>query len=446
MKVISKPWLLIFMIVLVLAFASGPIAVPGALAAGSQDIILVSSNSAKVPGNGSIYESSLSSDGRYVAFMSNSTNLVPGADSGSYNVYRKDLWTGQVVLCSSNSAGVPANGDCWYCRLSSDARYVAFVSYADNLVPEDTNGAIDIFRKDLSTGDMVRCSTSGAGVQGNGDSNMACMSSDGRYVSFTSMSSNLTPDTEGGEGYSDYIFRKDMMTGSIACCSPTFQGTLVGDSEFIAMSKDGRYIAFTTGVNLVSGDVNELWDVYRRDLVTGRTICCSSDCRGKVGNNSSRSYVTISADGRFVEFSSDSTNLVTRDNNETMDVFLKDCRTGRINCCSTNVSGKVGNLGGDCAPLEPCMSSDGRYVTFSSYSTNLVPRGTNGNYHVFRKDLMTGAVKLCSCSASGVEGDSGSGGAVISADGRYVFFSSDCSNLIPGVSVRGQLYRKDCGR
>src|SRR5262249_27327165 len=149
-------------------------------------VVRASTDSTGNQANGGSFFPSLSGDGRYVAFWSRASNLVPGDTNSREDVFVKDLWTGAVVRASPTAGGSQANGGSDTPALSADGRYVAFRSGASNLVPGDTNGAADIFVKDLWTGAVVRASTAAGGSQANNGSLPPALSADGRYVAFRS--------------------------------------------------------------------------------------------------------------------------------------------------------------------------------------------------------------------------------------------------------------------
>ncbi len=346
--------------------------------------------------------------------------------------------TGELLLCSSDSSGNIANAYSGSGSINSTGRYVAFSSYGSNLVPGDSNGTIDTFWKDINTGQVLRCSTDSSGNQANLESTGSSISSDGRYVGFYSRANNLvTGDTNG---QSD-IFRKDLVTGETARCSTDSSGNQSnGTSSYVRLSSDGRYVAFQSDAsNLVVGDNNGKTDVFRKDLVSGETLCCSMDSLNQIGNNASM-YMSINSDGRYVAFQSDTSNLVAGDNNLKTDIFRKDLVTGEILRCSTNLANQEGNN----ISTFPSISMDGRFVAFDSTSSNLVTGDNNNSSDIFRKDLITGAIVRCSTDASGAEKSGHSTYASINADGRYIAFKSDAW-LMPNYEYTGysRIYRKD---
>ena len=251
------------------------------------------------------YSPSISSDGRFVAFRSYASNLVTGDTNGSSDVFVKDLSTGVITLVSSGTAGI-GNSDSESPSISSDGQFVAFYSSASNLVTGDTNGTPDIFVKDLSTGVITLVSSGAAGI-GNKGSYSPSISSDGRFVAFQSNASNLvTGDTNGKAD----VFVKNLLTGDITLVSSGAAGIGNGDSQSPAISSDGESVAFFSyASNLVTGDTNGTFDVFVKNLSTGVITLVSSGAAG-IGNSGSYSP-SISSDGQSVAFMSDASNLVT---------------------------------------------------------------------------------------------------------------------------------------
>src|SRR3990170_5617 len=230
----------------------------------------VSISSSQTEGNNSSYRPSVSSDGRYVAFDSLAGNLVTGDTNGYSDVFVYDRQTGLTQRVSLTSGGVQGNNHSYRPSLSSDGRYVAFDSLAGNLVTGDTNGYSDIFVHDRQTGVTQRVSLTSGGVQGNNHSYRPSISSDGRYVAFDSLASNLvTGDTNG---YSD-IFVHDRQTGLTQRVSLTSGGVQGNNHSYRpSISSDGRYVAFDSlASNLVTGDTNGYSDIFVHDRQTGLT-------------------------------------------------------------------------------------------------------------------------------------------------------------------------------
>jgi Tol biopolymer transport system component len=384
-----------------------------------------------VVGNQASSSPAISANGRYVAFMSTATNLVPGDTNGAADIFVRDLWTGAVVRVSTDPGGNQADSGSDTPALSADGRYVAFASYADNLVPgepEDVNGAADIFVKDLQTGAVVRANTDANGNPTFGASGSPALSADGRYVAFWSDAGNLVP---GGSNGLVHIFVKDLQTEAVVQASTDSAGNQGNGNSFSpSLSGDGRYVAFWSDAgNLVPGDTNNEDDVFVKDLWTGAVVRASTDAGGAQANRSSDSPA-LSADGRYVAFDSLASNLVPGGTNGAIDIFVKDLWTGAVVRASTTAAGGSQSQGS--FSFSPALSADGRFVAFWSSASNLVPGDTNGAHDVFVKDLWTGAAVRVSTTAGGGQANGASDTSALSADGRYVVFTSLASNLVAG--------------
>jgi Tol biopolymer transport system component/pimeloyl-ACP methyl ester carboxylesterase len=372
---------------------------------------------------------SISADGRYVAFNSGASNLVPGDTNGYGDVFVHDRQTGQTDRVSVASDGTQGDANSGGASISANGRYVAFNSGASNLVPGDTNGERDVFVHDRQTGQTDRVSVASDGTQANDMSLHPSISADGRYVAFNSGASNLVP---GDTNDRSDIFVHDRETGETSRVSVASDGTQANSSSWISsISADGRYVAFeSTATNLVPGDTLSTWDIFVHDRQTGETRRVSVASDGTQGNATSGSP-SISTDGRHVVFYSSSSNLVPGDTNDVRDVFTHDCQTGQTSRVSVASDGTQGNnISGHDLGLS--ISADGRYVTFASDATNLVPGDTNSVRDIFVHDRQTGETSRVSVASGGTQGNNGSAWPSISADGRYVAFASEASNLVPG--------------
>jgi len=387
-----------------------------------------SSNSEVLPGYPLVC--SISADGRYVAFDSDASTLVGGDTNGSYDVFVYDRRYGTTKRVSVDSNGREGNSNSTYPSISADGRYVAFVSFANNLVDGDTNGVSDIFVHDQQTGNTTRVSVNSTGGEGNGSSGGLSLgpsiSADGRYVAFMSRANNLV-NGDTNEAYD--VFVHDMQLGSTTRASVDSSGT-EGNAMSIrpSISADGSHVAFVSFAdNLVEGDTNEASDIFVHDQQTGNTTRISVDSSGGEGNAYSDGP-SISADGRYVAFASWDSNLVEGDTNGVWDAFVHDLQTGNTIRVSVDSNGAEGNN----HSVTSSISADGRYVAFSSWATNLVEGDTNGVGDDFIHDLQTGITTRASVNSSGGEGNSDSIGPSISADGHTVAFPSYANNLVSG--------------
>jgi hypothetical protein len=395
----------------------------------AQETARVSVDSSGAEASGDSWGAAISGDGRFVAFQSSSTNLVANDTNGTWDVFVHDVASGTTDRASVDSSGNEGNSSSYSGgpSLSADGRFVTFGSIAWNLVSGDANGVADIFVHDRSTGMTERVSVDSSGLEGNADSDIARISADGRYVAFHSFASNLVAgDTNGTFD----VFVHDRSTGTTDRISVDSFGA-EGDalSFYPAISADGRFVAFQSdATNLVSGDSNALRDAFVHDRETEATDRISVDSLGIEGNGESGASA-VSADGRIVAFTSAASNLVAGDSNGSIDAFVHDRSTGATSRASVDSSGGEGNAGSNVL----AMSSDGRCVTFFSDASNLVPSDTNLAADVFVYDQLTGLTERVSVDSTGTEATGGSAGALgISADGSRVAFQSWASNLVDG--------------
>ncbi len=378
------------------------------------------------PVNRDSFRPSISSNGRFVAFESNSGNLIPDDINGT-DIFVRDLQTDITTLVNVDSNGVQAFGASRNPSISSDGRFVAFDSFASNLVPDDTNNQGDIFVRDLQTGITTLVSVASDGTQANlgppaNSVSLALkISSDGRFVAFDSFASNLVP---GDTNNQSDIFVRDLQAGTTTRVNISSDGNQANGGSFgrttsLSISSNGRFVAFDSRAsNLVPNDTNGQYDVFVRDLQEGTIKRISVDSNGNQANFNS-TYPSISSDGRFVAFSSGASNLVPGDVGNEADVFVRDLQAGT----TTPVSlGNTGNQGND-SSLESSISNDGRFVAFQSYATNLVPDDTNGQSDTFIRDLQEGTTTRVSVDSDGNQID-GSYDTNISGDGRFVTFGA----------------------
>jgi Tol biopolymer transport system component len=378
--------------------------------------------------NGHSYEPAISADGRFVAFASIASNLVAGDLNGTIDVFVRDRRLQVTRRVSVGPGGQQANDNSLLPAISADGRFVVFVSSASNLVAGDTNQLLDVFVRDRVAQVTTRVSVGPGGLQGNGDSfsHSPVISAHGRFVAFASFASNLvagdTNDTED-------VFVRDRKL-QVTRRESVGPGGLQANSVSLgpAISADGRFVAFWSYANnLVGGDSNGRYDVFVRDRRVQVTRRVSVGPGGRQGNYDS-SEPTISADGRFVAFESGASNLVAGDTNHRLDVFVRDRKLQVTRRVSVGSGGQQANT----ASYFPAISADGRFVVFTSYASNLVVGDTNGTGDVFVRDRMARVTRRVSVGPGGQQANSRSFLAAISADGRFVAFASSASNLVAG--------------
>lgn len=372
---------------------------------------------------------SISWDGRFVAFQSASSDLVNGDTNGVSDVFVHDRLTRQTVRVSLATDGSEGNGASYFPSISSDGRSVAFLSAATNLVALDTNGTVDVFVHDRQTGSTQRVSLSSGGFQSTMDCDHPSLSGDGRYVAFDSYSPVLVAGDTNAVGD---IFVHDRATQSTIRASVDSSASQSnGASQVPYVSADGRYVTFTSvASNLVAGDVNTGNDLFIRDTVAGTTTRVNVRANGAEDQGFTGLLQSPStSNGRLVAFTSGSDTLIPSDTNGQFDVFLKDLLSGSVSRVSVRSDGQESNS--SCA--ESSISDDGRFVVFISNATNLDLSGDmNATGDVYLHDNQTGETRRISVASNGTHGNLASSIPRISGNGHYVVFASLASNLIDG--------------
>ena len=443
-------------------------------APGTGVVQLISAASDGSPSSGNTFTPpSISATGRFVAFPSDATNLVPGSASGFADIYVRDTCIGVLSGCVPSTArvsvatdGTLANGNSRSPSISADGRFVAFDSSATNLVPGGTNNPFfrDVYVRDTCLGVATGCtptttrvSVASDGTQADAPSDAASISDNGRFVAFESGATNLiVGDTNVGGAVV-----RDTCNGAPVGCTPATtrvsvatDGTLGNSGGGLpSISALGRFVAFVSfATNLVPGDSNGVSDVFVRDTCFGaQTGCTPSTVRvsvasdGTQGNDTIFSTPSIDVNGRFVAFDSFATNLVPGDTNGLTDVFYRDTCVGVSAGCTLStirVSVAFDDIQANEGSGDPSVSADGRLVAFDSLATNLIYGGSAAPKTVFLRDTCIGAptgcitttILLARRTADGLGGNGIDTNPVISADGRFAVFLSNATNLLPGGS------------
>lgn len=407
---------------------------------------LVSVAGTSATGNGYSYDHQISASGAHVVFASYSENLAPGDTNENSDVFLFNLTNGVISIVSKNS-GNTSSGDGYsdVPDVSADGRYVAFYSTSTNLVTGDTNNAGDIFRRDTVAGTtaLVSVNSSGSGPGDNGSYDPD-ITPDGRFIVFETTATNLVANDLNGV-FDDIVLR-DMTSNVVELITVNASGTGTANSVSYdpVISDSGRFVAYESfATNLGPIDVNDRYDVYVRDRQTGTNLLCSRNLAGTSGGSEDSHDPVISGNGQIVVFYSYATNLVTGDTNGAGDIFAFNTTTHTRQLVSVALGGGAAND----ESSNPSISTDGRYVAFQSYATNLVANDSNGNISdVFLRDLLTGTTILLSgnCNSLG-SGNDGSYAPSISGDGRYITFVSAANDLVGGfysASVQN-VYRHD---
>lgn len=424
----------------------------------------VSVDSIGLEGNGKSTRPAVSGDGRHIAFASDADNLVAGDTNLVRDIFVYDREVGTIVRVSVGLGGVQGDQKSDRPSISSDGRFVAFYSDATNMIDIDGNLARDIFVHDRdpdengifdeSNGVTILASIGTNGFRGDGASTRPAISADGRYVTFrTSATTLVLPDTNGATD----ILVRDLVAGTTTRVNVSSTGVVAlnEDSDRPVISADGRFVAFQSKAdNLVDDDkptfdsVNcntnactGVRDIFVRDRdpdgngvfdegngITSRVSLSSSG----VAADRSCSRPSISADGRYVAFKSPATNLVAGDNNDVDDVFVHDRQTGET--IRISVSMDDGDTDGNSSV--PAISADGRHIAFRSLATNIVPGFGNGFEQVYVVTRETLAVAAISADALGLPGNDNSSRPALAADARFVVFHSNASSLVAGDANR----------
>lgn len=397
-----------------------------AFAAGSDGRASVRIGSSGFQANGFSQLPAISEDGRFVAFESFASNLVAHDTNRSVDIFVRDRLVGRTTRVSVSDRGTQGNARSHGASISDDGRFVAFSSSATNLVSGDSNGVDDVFVHDRTTRRTTRVSLSGDGMEGNQRSDMAQISADGRVVAFDSHASNLV----AGDRNEDVdVYVRELQSGVTSRVSVSSTGG-EGAGWAPALSSDGRLIAFRSAASLVPEDSNGFDDVYLHDRETHVTTRVSVSSDGAQANSRSDAGVpAISGNGSFVIFGSFAWNLVPGDVNQTSDAFVHNVQTKETSFASATMQGAQAD--GSSYTHSDSISRDGRYLAFTSGATNLAAGDTNGILDVFVYDQLSGERTRVSVATGGGQANAVSAGPALNGDGHFVAFTSIASNLVP---------------
>ena len=379
---------------------------------------------AAIEANGSSFDPAVSVSGRFVAFDSGASNLVPGDSNSFRDVFRVDRSTGQIMRLV-NRGGPEPNGPSALPSISGDGRFVVFSSTASNLVAGDNNGKADVFLYDTQQQTTRRVSVTPSGGDPNGASIMPVISSDGRWVAFSSTASNLVAGDNNGKA-DVFLYDTQQQTTRRVSVTPS-GGDPNGASIMPVISSDGRWVAFSsTASNLVAGDNNGKADVFLYDTQQQTTRRVSVTPTGGDPNGDSLTPA-ISADGSTVAFSSFASNLAANDSNGTSDIYLAKplaSRAAQLISRST-----LGNAANGPSTL-PALSADGTTVAFLSEASDLVAGDHNLLPDIFVYSTTAKTMRRATLSTSGGDPNGLSLTASLSSDGSVLAYASFASNLV----------------
>ena len=348
---------------------------------------IISTNAGGDLADGVAFAPSLSSDGTFVTFSSNAANLVDGDANGAFDIFRKDLTTGEVELITQISLPgqglVPTNGDSFFSAISGDGATVAFDSAAGNLSTVDT-GERNVFVTEVDGTDVDLVS-----IVNNRFASSPSISGDGTLVAFsaTATGNAETGDPAPVETITDRVYVRDLTDGSLIEVSSDADGNFADLASFDPdISANGNFVAFESlATNLAAGgDANPGLDIYVKSLIDGGIQIASTTSGGEQGFGSSTD-ATISGNGRFVAFQSEA-SLVAEDFDNASDIYLKDLQSGDLTLVSINSD----EIKGNGASFTPSISDDGRFIAFRSAASNLVEGDDNGRPDIFVADMESG--------------------------------------------------------
>jgi Tol biopolymer transport system component len=439
-------------------------------------------------GNDDSFPTAISADGHLALFESSASDLVAGDTNGVTDVFLRDLAGNVTYLVSVNTNGIPGNGLCRGSTMTPDGRYVAFTSAASDLAPGDTNGIPDVFVRDMQSGITTWVSV---GAQPTNQysfvgSEAPDITPDGRYVAFYSAAGNLVPGiTNGGEVYvrdlgaaattwvsqgalalvgttntvsfnqaissngnliayeactnqavtpaaaRGVILRFHLDTGvtDLVNTNASVQAGNVEEIRSLEITPDGRFITFVANTNVSAGATC----IYLWDAQTAAATLVSAGTNGTVAAGSICDWPTVDATGRFVAFSSSATNLVANALVGAFHLYLRDVQSGVTTLLDADTNGVGVSVG---AATAPRLSADASLAAFEAFDSSLVANDRNHAYDVFIRDVNPNTITLLSPHDPLLPSSSGNGpsavtGLAASADGRYLAFTSDADNLVP---------------
>jgi hypothetical protein len=396
----------------------------------SNSISLVSANlNGNGGGNFSSELGGISTNGQFVIFESEASNLVTGDTNGVKDIFLRDLQAGTTRVISIGSNG-SANGASAQTAITPDGHWAVFVSLATNLIAGDNNNAADIFVANLPGNGLSRASVGDALPPGRTStgSTTPVITADGRYVAFVTGLTGVGPPA----GPQAEIYVRDMLAGTTSWASSNAAAmamAMLGSSNFPCshpvLSDDGQFVAFKIGAS--NGVGNAL--ILRTDLSAGTTALIASNAMPQLVYADESFGPEMTPDGRFIVFSR---RVAT--NSTSCNLYVWDAQSGTETLVSADLGG---NLQTNAVSKAPAITPDGKYVTFISNGTNLTQNITSNGFHIYLRDVQAGLSTLLDAGTNGVS----STGAdlavpVISADGKLVAFSVPDGGLVPGDNNR----------
>lgn len=381
-------------------------------------------------GNGDSFPAAISTNGQFALFESRASDLVPGDTNSATDLFLRDLINETTTLVSVSTNGGLGNGDCRSSVMTPDGRFVAFVSAANNLVPDDTNNIPDVFVRDLQTGVTTLVSEGAMARQiiarPSNASELPVITPDGRYVAFYTTATNLVPAATNASD----IFIRDLVNGSTTWVSEgaraAAQAAQLGTnvvSYSHAISEDGQFVAFAVSPWPPSTTANRGL-VLRYSQISGLAEVVHTNATVQVGVPEDMRSLDMSADGRFIAFVANTNDTSGR----TTCILVWDAQSGTTTLASGGMDGTVTT---NSISQWPMLDATGRFIAFLSSATNLTTDPLNGEYHLYVRDLQSGTTKLLDEDRNGFgAGVSPATAPRLNADGRFVAYECADANLV----------------
>ncbi len=352
------------------------------------------------PAGGQNFAPSMSDDGRFISFLSESTNLAPNIPDGYVEIYLRDMTVGATILVSTNRQGQPLTGLYFsYPILSADGNVLVFESPDETVVTGDGNHLSDVFLRQTASGVIQLVSSADSGVALGSATGFSLLSSnsisaDGRYLVFQSDAVDLVPGISHNPASGYTLFVHDLQDHTTIAASVAADGVTTANASCTdpVLSADGRFLAFVSRAsNLVTNDTNQVEDVFIRDLQTGVTSLVSVNRTGTQSGNGASTRFSLSADGNYALFQSLGTDLVAQPLGSSGNhVFLRDLKNKTTRLVDTTLAG---TSSGNAEAVDPVLSNDGRFAAFASRASNLVsPPPSTSVFNYYVADLISGRI------------------------------------------------------
>ncbi len=325
--------------------------------------------------NGDSTFPSISADGRFVLFESKASNLVPNDTNASSDIFLFDRTTSQITRVSVGSNGEQVAGSSAYAHMTPDARFITFVTAANNLIPGNSSFKFNVYLYDRAAGTTTYVSHGQGGALANGHSSAASISADGEYLVFASNADNLVADDTNGMN-DVFLYRRS--TNTIARIASLGTTGLNLSDNCAVISADGSTIALASIAALLPADTNNQYDIYTYARQTGQLTLVSLADNG-MPSTGGAAMPQISADGTQVAFVSAANNLVDGDSDNRADVFLYTQASGNLKRITKTIDGAP--LTSDVVTM--ALSANGRYIVYQTSASNVVANDTNNAYDIF---------------------------------------------------------------